>query len=67
MHRESKLFKEGTNLEPKFNKSDKETRYSEISKCKEVYFISNLGEEYRIMNMEYLRNMIMGMKYQDGM
>jgi hypothetical protein len=67
MHRESKLFKEGTNLEQKFNKSDKETRYSEINKCKEVYFIYNLGEENRIMNMEYLRNMIMGMKYQDGM
>jgi hypothetical protein len=25
------------------------------------------GEEYRLMNMEYLRNMIIGMKYQDGM
>lgn len=23
-------------------------------------------EEYRMMNMEYLRNMIVGMKYQNG-
>lgn len=30
-------------------------------------FYVNSGEEYRIMNMEYLRNMIIGMKYQDGM
>lgn len=26
----------------------------------------NLDEEYRIMNMEYLRNMLMSMRYQNG-
>lgn len=30
-------------------------------------FFCNSGEEYRIMNMDYLRNMVIGMKYQDGM
>lgn len=30
-------------------------------------FYAKSDEEYRIMNMEYLRNMIIGMKYQDGM
>lgn len=26
-----------------------------------------LGEEYQLMNIDYLRNMVIGMKYQNGM
>lgn len=48
-------------------RSERETRYLKTNKCKEVYFLVISGEEYRLMNMGYLRNIINGMKYQDGM
>lgn len=28
--------------------------------------LADADEEYRLMNMEYLRNMIMGMRFQNG-
>ena len=39
---------------------------SEHNKSKEVSVFLNSDSEYRVMNMEYLRNMLMSVRYQNG-
>lgn len=39
---------------------------SEQNKSKEVSVFLNSDSEYRVMNMEYLRNMLMSVRYQNG-
>ena len=43
-----------------------EMNNSEQNKSKEVSVFLNSDSEYRVMNMEYLRNMLMSVRYQNG-
>jgi hypothetical protein len=66
MHKELKLFKGGINSDIRFRKSEKKIKCFANKKTEDVIFKNISEEQYRLINMDYLKNMVLGLRYQNG-